>query len=170
MCESESHSVLPASLRPHVVHSWGQNTGVGSLSLLQGIFPGIEPISPALQADSLSAEPQGKPKNNGVGSLSLLQGIFPTQESNWGLLHGRWILYQLSYEGGPLNFYSSSISLIFKCDISLICTVWYGEQVRNEDNEVKSDNCLSEMVELKLETTSSWIIFLYSFQYWKSRR
>ena len=44
--------------------------------------PGIEPRSPALQADSLPAEPQGKPKNTGVGSLSLLQGIFPTQELN----------------------------------------------------------------------------------------
>ena len=36
----------------------GQNTGVGSLSLLQGIFPnpGIEPGSPALQADSFLSE------------------------------------------------------------------------------------------------------------------
>ena len=47
--------------------------------------PGIEPGSPTLQADSLPAEPQGKPKNTGVGSLSLLEGIFLTQESNWGL-------------------------------------------------------------------------------------
>ena len=31
----------------------------------------------------------------------LLQGIFPTQESNPGLLHCRWILYQLSYQGSP---------------------------------------------------------------------
>ena len=31
-----------------------------------------------------------------MGSLSLLQEIFPTQESNWGLLHGRQVLYQLS--------------------------------------------------------------------------
>ena len=38
-------------------------------------------------------------QNTGVGSLSLLQGIFLTQESNWGLLHCRWILYQLSYQG-----------------------------------------------------------------------
>ena len=30
-----------------------------------------------------------------MGSLSLLQWIFLTQESNWGLLHCRWILYQL---------------------------------------------------------------------------
>ena len=36
-----------------------------------------------------------------VDSLSLLQRIFLTQESNWGLLHYRWILYQLSYQGSP---------------------------------------------------------------------
>ena len=40
--------------------------------------PGIE-LSPALQADSLPAELQGKPKNTAMGKLSLLQGIFPTQ-------------------------------------------------------------------------------------------
>ena len=38
--------------------------------------PGIEPRSLTLQADSLPAEPQGKPKNTAVGSLSLFQGIF----------------------------------------------------------------------------------------------
>ena len=59
--------------------------------------------SPALLVDSLPAEPQGKLKNTGVGSLSLLQRIFLTQELNWGLLHCRWILYQLSYQGSPLN-------------------------------------------------------------------
>ena len=43
-------------------NSPGQNTGRGSGTLLQGIFPipGIEPRSPALQADSLPAEPQGR--------------------------------------------------------------------------------------------------------------
>ena len=41
-------------------------------------------------------------KNTGVGSLSLLQGIFPTQESNWGFLYGRRILYQLTYQGGSI--------------------------------------------------------------------
>ena len=75
-----------------------QNTGVGSLSLLQGISPGIEPRSPALEANSLPAEPQGKPKNTGVGSLFLLQRIFLSQELNWGLLHCRQILYQLNYQ------------------------------------------------------------------------
>ena len=63
--------------------------------------PGIEPKSPTLQADSLPSRPPGKPKNTGVGSLSLLQGNFPTQELNRGLLHCRWILYQLSYQGSP---------------------------------------------------------------------
>ena len=61
--------------------------------------PGIEPKSPTLQADSLPAEPQGKPQNTGVGSQSLLQGIFPTQGSNSGLLYCRRILYQLSSQG-----------------------------------------------------------------------
>ena len=63
--------------------------------------PGSEIRSPALQVDPLPAEPQGKPKYTGVGSLSLLQGIFPTQKSNQGLLHCRWILYQLGYDGSP---------------------------------------------------------------------
>ena len=58
--------------------------------------PGIKPRSPALQVDSLQAEPHGKPKNTGVGSLSLLQQIFPTQELNQGLLHCRRIPYLLS--------------------------------------------------------------------------
>ena len=55
-----------------------------------------------IAGDSLLAEPQGKPKNTGMGSLSLLQWVFPTQESNWGLLHCRWILYQRSYHGSPI--------------------------------------------------------------------
>ena len=63
--------------------------------------PGIKPRFPALQVNSLPAVPQGKPKNTGMGSLSLLQWIFLTQESNWGLLHCRWIFYQLSYKGSP---------------------------------------------------------------------
>ena len=61
-----SRSVVPDSLQPHGLESlWdspGQNTGVSSLSLLQGNLPnpGIEPRSPALQADSSPAKPQGK--------------------------------------------------------------------------------------------------------------
>ena len=45
-------------------NSLGQNTGVSSLFLLQGIFsnPWIEPGSPALQADSLPTVLSGKVK------------------------------------------------------------------------------------------------------------
>ena len=52
-------------------------------------------MSPTLQVDSLLSEPSGKSKNTGVGSL--------IQELNWGLLHCRWILYQLSHQGSPLH-------------------------------------------------------------------
>ena len=106
--ESESRSVVSDSLWPHGLYSpWnssGKNSGVGRLSLLQGIFPTheYEPRSPALQVDSLPAEPQGKPKNTGVGSLSLLQRIVPIQELNLGLL--RRNIYQLSYQGSHVHW------------------------------------------------------------------
>ena len=58
------------------------------------------PVSCSLPGSSVYGNSPGK--NTGVGSLSLLQGISPTQESNWGLLDCRWILYQLSYQGSPV--------------------------------------------------------------------
>ena len=70
ICESESHSVVADSLRPHGLYNPWNSPG----------------------------------QNTGVGSLSLLQGIFLTQESNQGLLHCRWILYQLGYWGSPILF------------------------------------------------------------------
>ena len=57
--------------------------------------------------DSLPAEPQGKPKKTGMSRLSLLQWILPTQELNWGLLHRRWILYQLNYQGSTMDISKS---------------------------------------------------------------
>ena len=62
--ESESHSVVSDSLRPHGLYSPWNSPG----------------------------------QNTGVGSLSLLQFIFPAQGSNPGLLHCRWILYQLNHK------------------------------------------------------------------------
>ena len=46
-----------------------------------------------------------------MGALSRLQGIYLTQESNWGLLHCRQILYQLSYQGSPWE----------EMDLSVVC-------------------------------------------------
>ena len=38
-------------------------------------------------------------KNTGVSYHDLLQGIFPSQELNQSLLHFRWILYYLNFQG-----------------------------------------------------------------------
>ena len=75
---NESSSVVSDSVTPWAIQSrefsmpesWSGKPFPSSGDLPN---PGIEPKSPTLQADSLPAEPQGKPKNTGVGSLSLLR-------------------------------------------------------------------------------------------------
>ena len=102
----------------------GKNTRVGCHAPLQGVFPSqrLNPgRSPSLQDDSLPSEPPGKPKNTGLGSLSLLQGIFPIQESNCGILHCRWILYQLSYQGNPYLCVSVSVCECVCVYFDIIC-------------------------------------------------
>ena len=65
--ESESRSVMPNSLPPHRLYSpWnspGQNTGVGSLPLLQGIFPtqGSKPGLPHCRQILYQLSPKGSP-------------------------------------------------------------------------------------------------------------
>ena len=65
--KSESRSAVSDSLQPQGLYSpWdspGQNIGVGSLSLLQGIFPtqGSNPGVPHCRRILLPAEPPGKP-------------------------------------------------------------------------------------------------------------
>ena len=61
----------------------------------------MEITSSSLQPHGLYSPLNSSGQNTGVGSVSLLQGIFPTQGSNPGLLHCRWILYQLSHKGSP---------------------------------------------------------------------
>ena len=106
-------------------NSPGQNTGVGSLSLLQGIFP-TQGSNPGLlhcgqilyqlsHATREAAEPQGKPKNTGAGSLSLFQGIFLIQELNWSLLHCRWILLSTKLWGKPCLSLTNQILDYSKC-------------------------------------------------------
>ena len=108
------------SLQPHgLFHSpWnspGQNTGVGSFSLLQQIFPtqGSNPGPLHCRRILNQLSHLGNPKNTGMGSLSLLQGIFPTQESNQGLLHCRWITYPLSHQGSPYYMCISHLKHLF---------------------------------------------------------
>ena len=66
--------------------------------------------------DSMDCSPPGSSvhgdspgKTTGMGFHVLLQGIFSTQESNQGLLHCRWILHQLSYQGSPLIMSSNEV-------------------------------------------------------------
>ena len=102
-----SHSVVSDSLRRYgllparLLCPWGfsrQEHWSGFPCLPPGHLPNpvIKPMSPALQV-SLPSESPGKPKSTEVGSLSCLQRILPTHNLNQGLLHCRWILYQLSY-------------------------------------------------------------------------
>ena len=58
-----------------------------------------DPMNCSPPGSSVHGDSPGK--NIGVGCHALLQEIFPTQGSNLGLLHCRWILYQLSYQGSP---------------------------------------------------------------------
>ena len=64
LCDPMDCSPLGSSVHGD---SPGKNTGVSCHALIWGIFPGIEPRSPTLQADSLPAEPQRKPRNTQEG-------------------------------------------------------------------------------------------------------
>ena len=87
--ESESHSVVSNSLQTHGLwNSPGQNTG--------------------------------------LGSLSLLQGIFPTQESNPGLPHCRYTLYQLSHREAPCMYVCVYIYVcVYVCVCVCVCVCLY---------------------------------------------
>ena len=65
-------------------------------------------LSDSLRPQGLHSPWNSLGPNTGVGSLSLLQCIFPTQGSNPGLLHYRWILYQLSHKGSQQTVENSS--------------------------------------------------------------
>ena len=83
MSVSGSRLVVSDSLQPRGLCSpWsfpGQNTGVGSLSLLQGIFPtqGSNPGLPHCRQILYPAEPQGKPSEMPSGKLSSFLGQVP---------------------------------------------------------------------------------------------
>ena len=63
LCPALCYPVDRGAWKP-TVHFTGKNTGVGYHALPPGHLPnpGIEPRSPALQADALPSELPGKPK------------------------------------------------------------------------------------------------------------
>ena len=96
-------SVVSDSLQPHGLYSpWnspGQNTGVGSLSLLQGIFPtqGLNPGLPHYRKILYQLSHQGSPKILGWVAYPFSRRSSQPKNQTGGLLHCRRILYQLSY-------------------------------------------------------------------------
>ena len=123
--------------------------------------PGIKPRSLALRMDSSPAEPRGKPKNIGVGSLSLFQQIFPTQKSNWGLLHCRQILYQLSLMQTPKSI-KSSLSFLYHSQANLEFSKWtFKDQIIEENkNEIIMENINSTCNSIHLFNCSPMVSIL----------
>ena len=147
--ESESRSVMSDSLKSHGLSMefsrpeyWSRQPFPSPRDLPN---PGIQPRFPALQADSLPAEPQGKPKNTGVGSLSLLQWIFLTQRLNQSLLHCRQILYQLSYQGRLSLLKSMSIESVMVSNHLILCPFLLLSSVFHSIRVFSSDSALHIM-------------------------
>ena len=94
----EGYSVMSNPLQPYELYSpWNSQAGI----LEQVAFPFSKWSSQSRDQTQISSIAgkfftrwaTRKPKNTGMGSLFLLQGL------NWGVLHCRLILYQLSYQG-----------------------------------------------------------------------
>ena len=104
---SESRSVMSDSLQPHRLYSpWnspGHNARVGSLSLLQGIFPtqGSNPGLLHYRRILYQLSHKGSPRILEWIAFPFSRGSFRPKELNQCLLHCRQTLYQLSYEGSP---------------------------------------------------------------------
>jgi len=73
-------------------NSPGQNTGVGSSSLLQGIFPtqGSNPVLPHCRRFLYQLSHQGNPRILEWVACPFSRGIFPTQESEVSCITGRF--------------------------------------------------------------------------------
>ena len=64
------------------------------------------------------------PGKTGVDCHALLQEIFLTQELNWGLLHCRQILYQLSYQGSPSLSINWIIPRHLFANLKILSCIW----------------------------------------------
>ena len=94
---SGSHSVVSNSLQPHELYSpWdspGQNTGVSSLSLLQGIFPtqGSNPGLPCCRQILYPLSHQGSPRILEWGAYPFFRGSsLPRNQTGVSCIAGRF--------------------------------------------------------------------------------
>ena len=97
-----SHSVMSDSLWPRltVAHQAPPSMGFSRQEYLSGLpfpspgdlpNPGIEPRSPALQAEALTSEPPGKPFNREAGVISdILEWLFNTTGGILYILYPTW--------------------------------------------------------------------------------
>ena len=111
-CESESCSVVSDSLRPHELYSpWnspGQNTGVGTLSLLQGIFStqGLNPDLPHCRRILYQLSHKGSPRMLEWVVCPFSRGSSqPRNQTRVPCISD--FFYQLIYEGSPYKYLSS---------------------------------------------------------------
>ena len=119
---------------------------LGKQTFLEVLSEGHSVVSNSLWPYGIYSPWNSPGQNTGVGGLSLLQGIFPTQESNPGLPHCRWILYQLSHKWllkVPKSFTKSKgCNMQWKDSICLhviTCQVFYlmGNRWGNSGNSVR---------------------------------
>ena len=141
----------------------GQNTGVGSLALLLGIFPtGIEPMSRTAGRCFTSWATREAQEYWSAWPIPS-SGDLPDQGWNWGLLHWRWILYQLSSQGSTDNF-----KVDFKVDVCISDI--------NPVSNVCFTNIFSQSLGLSLHSLNNdfhraedWIL-IKSNNNWKTKR
>ena len=134
-------------------NSQGQNTAVGSLSLLQSIFPTQGSNPGLLHCRQILYQLS----HQGVGSLSFLQQIFLTQELNQDLLHCMWILYQWSYQGSPSAQLVHNVLIGWWWSIVKFQNVW---RLHAHDDQVVNFFCF--LVSLESEKSGNMYQILLS--------
>ena len=139
ICISESLSVVSDSLQPHGIYSpWtspGQNTGMGSLSLLQGIFPtqGLNPSLPHCRQNLYCLSHQGSPRilewvaypfsrgssrpRNQTGVSCIAGGFFTT----WAIREVNW--WQYSWD--QMFFMMNTLLSLKKKHSNSNCNFWH---------------------------------------------
>ena len=129
----ESHSGVSDSLQPHELCSaWnspGQNTGMGSCSLHQGIFPTQGSNSGLSHCRrTLPAEPQGSPKyheeacNSDTPVQNLITSSFPCPQSSFPTPETIPFLYLWNIQTPPFGEADLRFILPFSCLAALWIT------------------------------------------------
>ena len=124
--ESESCSVVSDSFRPHELYSpWnspGQDTGMGSLSLLQGIFPtqGLNPGLPLCRQILYQLSHKGSPRILEWVACPFSRESSRPRHPTRGLLRCRRILDQVSHKGHTVPVWEAPPVLLLSGPVFLV--------------------------------------------------